>query len=120
MTRRHTTAPSLSDIMMLLNDVLAPVLRLLLQVANQPLYASFVKEVLGSAEGCELYMLPPSLFGLLTNEIVSFAEVQAVGLLLRKSVLGVVAGGRVVLAPGREWNWKVGEQDKVAVLAASW
>jgi hypothetical protein len=89
-------------------------------VANQPLYASFVREVLGSAEGCELYMLAPSLFGFMMNEAVKFAEVQEVGRLLRKTVLGVVAAGRVVLAPGGDWRWCVGEGDKVVALASSW
>jgi hypothetical protein len=41
-------------------------------------------------------------------------------LLLQKSVLGIVAGGRVVLAPGQQREWNVDERDKVAVLAAIW
>lgn len=49
-----------------------------------------------------------------------FAELQAVGRLVNKTVIGVVAAGRVVLAPGREWRWCVQDGDRVAVLALSW
>jgi hypothetical protein len=65
-------------------------------------------------------MLAPSLLGFMANEAVKFAEVQEVGRLLRKTVLGVVAAGRVVLAPGGDWKWCVGESDKVVALASSW
>lgn len=43
-----------------------------------------------------------------------------VGRLLQKTVLGLVAGGRVVLAPGSEWQWHVAGGDKVAAIAESW
>jgi hypothetical protein len=79
-----------------------------------------VYELLGTPEGCELYLLPPSLFGCSSGEVLRFAELQAVGRLVNKSVIGVVARGRVVLAPGREWRWHVGPGDRVAALALSW
>lgn len=92
----------------------------LLQVANEPLYAQFVYEVLGSSEGSELYMLDPRLFGFMAGEVVRFAEAQEVGRLLKKTVIGVVTGGAVMLAPGEGWMWRVGDQDKVATLATTW
>jgi hypothetical protein len=79
-----------------------------------------VAELLGTAEGCELYLLPPQACGCRTGEVLCFGELQAVGRLLGKTVIGVVAGGRVLLAPGRGWQWCVGEGDRVAVLALSW
>jgi hypothetical protein len=79
-----------------------------------------VHELLGTPEGCELYLLSPSIFGCSSGEVVRFAELQAVGRLVNKTVIGVVAAGRVVLAPGREWRWGVQEGDRVAVLALSW
>lgn len=85
---------------------------LLLQVAHQ---------LLATPEGCELYLLPPDSFGCPVGETVRFAELQAAGRLLQQTVIGVVAvGGRLVLAPGREWRWCVQEEDRVAVLALSW
>jgi hypothetical protein len=79
-----------------------------------------VHELLGTPEGCELYLLPPVALGCSEGETLRFAELQAVGRLIDKTVIGVVSGGRVVLAPGREWRWSVQEADKVAVLAVSW
>jgi hypothetical protein len=79
-----------------------------------------VHELLGTPEGCELYLLLPAAFGCSEGETVRFAELQAVGRLINKTVIGVVAGGRVVLAPGRDWRWPVQEADKVAALATSW
>lgn len=67
-----------------------------------------------------MYLLPPAAFGCCEGETVRFAELQAVGRLINKTVIGVVAGGRMVLAPGREWRWCVQEADKVAALAVSW
>lgn len=79
-----------------------------------------IHELLGTSEGCELYLLPPGAFGCSGGEVLRFAELQAVGHLVNKTVIGVVAGGRVILAPGREWRWQVQDSDKVAVLALSW
>jgi N-dimethylarginine dimethylaminohydrolase len=39
---------------------------------------------------------------------------------MSKTVLGVMTGQQVVLAPFRKWRWRVGEQDKVAVIAENW
>jgi len=79
-----------------------------------------VHELLGTPEGCELYLLPPAALGCAPGEVLRFAELQAVGRLMQRTVIGVVAGGRVVLAPGREWRWAVQEGDSVAALALSW
>jgi hypothetical protein len=79
-----------------------------------------VHELIGTAEGCELYLLPPLSCGCRAGDVLCFGELQAAGRLLGKTVIGLVAGGRVVLAPARDWQWCVGEGDRVAVIALSW
>jgi hypothetical protein len=46
--------------------------------------------------------------------------VQEVNRLLRKTVLGVVAGGAVVLLPEPGWKWAVSDHDRTAAIAESW
>ena len=76
--------------------------------------------MLGSSEGCELYLLGPSAFGFSPGESLSFVEVQEVGRLLKKTALGVISGGKVVLAPDSKWRWQVEAGDRIAVIAESW
>jgi hypothetical protein len=54
------------------------------------------------------------------GESLAFAEVQEVGRLLRKTTLGVVTGGEVVLLPEPSWRWTVAEHDRIAAIAESW
>lgn len=79
-----------------------------------------ILELLGSSEGCELYLLNPSSCGFSKGDVIRFAEVQEAGRLLSRSVIGVITAGQVVLVPGGEWEWVVGEGDKVAAIAVSW
>eukprot|EP00775_Hariotina_reticulata_P001867 gene1867-2204_t len=92
----------------------------LVQVANEPLYGKVVQELLGQAAGCELYLVPPSHCGFRAGELLQFAEVQEVGRLMGKTVVGVVAQQQIVLAPCRKWRWRVADQDRVAVIAEDW
>jgi hypothetical protein len=79
-----------------------------------------VTQLLATSEGCELYLLSPASFGFSVGESLVFAEVQEVGRLLRKTALGVVAGGAVVLLPEPGWTWTVAEHDRIAAIAESW
>lgn len=79
-----------------------------------------VTQLLATSEGCELYLLSPAQFGFSVGEVLGFVEVQEVGRLLRKTAVGVVAGGQVVLLPDGQWRWHVAEQDRIAAIAESW
>jgi hypothetical protein len=79
-----------------------------------------VNHLLCTSDGCELYLLKPSAFGLRPGETLAFPEVQEVGRMLKKTVLGVVADGQVNLVPPSSWRWAVQETDRIAVIAESW
>lgn len=77
-------------------------------------------QLLGTGDGCELYLVAPTTFGFRPGDLLPFAEVQGSGRRLGKTVIGILAGGAPVLAPGEEWAWHVGEGDKVVVIAEDW
>lgn len=77
-------------------------------------------QLLATSQGCELYLLTPAAFGFSAGETLSFAEVSEVGRLLRKTVLGVIAGGQIELVPDVSWTWSVRTQDRIAVIAECW
>jgi 20S proteasome alpha/beta subunit len=79
-----------------------------------------VHEMLGSSEGCELYLMNPRGFGFSPGEELGAAEVREVGRLLRKTVIGVVTKGDVVLVADRQWRWTVADHDKIIAIADSW
>lgn len=89
-------------------------------VYTLPRIFQVVHELLGTPEGCELYLLAPEVLGCSVDETIKFSEVQAVGQLLQKTVIGVVTGGMVLMAPEREWRWTVQAGDRVATIALSW
>jgi hypothetical protein len=79
--------------------------------------------MLVSSEGCELYLLPPAAFGFTPGEDISFAEVQEVGRMMRRTPVGVtnvLSGGSMTLVPDPQYRWRVQASDRVAVIAVSW
>jgi len=76
--------------------------------------------MLGSSEGCELYLMNPRGLGFSPGEELGAAEVREVGRLLRKTVIGVVTKGDVVLVADRQWRWTVADHDKIIAIADSW
>ncbi|GBF99707.1 hypothetical protein Rsub_12419 [Raphidocelis subcapitata] len=90
---------------------------LLCQIALEPAYSELMKELLWTAEGRELYLKPPRLYGVPTGEPITFAELAEAARLRCHTAVGVVTGGRAVLAPAPGEVVTMGEGDRLVVIA---